>query len=45
MPTRTIYLPDDHDDAVTNATGDNGEYDNRSKAIQAAVATHFEVDE
>jgi len=43
MPTRTIYLPEDIDAAVTDAV-DAGEYENRSKAIQNAVSETFEVD-
>ena len=42
MPTRTIYLPDDIDAAVTAAV-ESGEYDNRSKAIQDAAESTFEV--
>lgn len=42
MPTRTIYLPDALDAAVTDAV-ERGEFENRSKAIQAAAANTFEV--
>lgn len=44
MPSDTVYLPDDHDAAVRQAV-ESGEYENRSKAMQAAVAEFFEVDE
>jgi len=43
MPSNTVYLPDEHDAAVRDAV-DSGEYENTSKAIQAAVADYFEVD-
>ena len=42
MPTRTIYLPDEVDAAVTAAV-ERGEYENRSKALQDAARDTFEV--
>lgn len=42
MPSHTVYLPDEHDAAVTAAV-ESGDYENASQAIQAAVADYFEV--
>jgi len=44
MPSETIYLQPDLEAAVRHAV-ESGEYENWSKAVQAAVADHFEVDE
>ena len=36
MPSRTVYLPDETD-ARVQALVESGEFDNRSKVIQAAT--------
>jgi len=44
MPSQTVYLPDGHA-AELRRRVDAGEFKNVSQAVQAAVATHFEVEQ
>lgn len=44
MPVRSVYLPDDLDDAVTVEAAERGDDENRSNVIQDALRAYDGVD-